>query len=417
MTFLSKVGSFNIDTTKTANQTQAISGVGFQPKIVLFFGGGSVQTGDSVQGGNAQMAFGAGISSSSMVVVNAATADGAVGSSKNISEQYPDLYVTRHQTSPVDGNIDGQLALSTMDADGFTVKYTRVYAQAFRISWLALAGTELTNVFIGNRATPTSTGNYSTTGVGFQPDAMIVCAMPSSNLNAEDAHFNMTLGFATGASNQGVVIGFSQASQATSVTRGYGYDGEIMAYRNPYGAIDMRESFVSFDADGFTFNHLEGTVAKYYYYICLKGGQYHVGSLTTRTDGNDIVVTDPAFTPAAILFASANRALSTQDTQTNNNRLSFGAATSATNRACAAMSDENGLGTTETANANYDTAIYANVVDDVLAGQMDIKSIDANGFTAVMDDTDPSECWVNYLAMGSAETTFSLIRGFKHRSA
>jgi hypothetical protein len=66
-----------------------------------------------------------------------------------------------------------------------------------------------------------------------------------------------------------------------------------------------------------------------------------------------------------------------------------------------AISDETGLADTETAYANYDTAVYANVVDDAAAGLMDLKSIDATGFTCVMDDTDPSACWVTYLAIGA----------------
>jgi hypothetical protein len=67
-----------------------------------------------------------------------------------------------------------------------------------------------------------------------------------------------------------------------------------------------------------------------------------------------------------------------------------------------AISDEDNLADTETARANYDTAVYANVVDDAIVGLMDIKSIDATGFTAVMDDVDPSAYWVTYLAIGAA---------------
>lgn len=33
---------------------------------------------------------------------------------------------------------------------------------------------------------------------------------------------------------------------------------------------------------------------------------------------------------------------------------------------------------------------------------MDIKSIDADGFTCVMDDTEAAASWVTYLAIGAA---------------
>ena len=50
MTYSTKVGSFNIDTTKTAGQTQAITGVGFTPKILLFWWSGTLASSDGARG-------------------------------------------------------------------------------------------------------------------------------------------------------------------------------------------------------------------------------------------------------------------------------------------------------------------------------------------------------------------------------
>ncbi len=104
-----------------------------------------------------------------------------------------------------------------------------------------------------------------------------------------------------------------------------------------------------------------------------------------------------------MLFFSANRVHSTQDTVTDHNRLSIGAGTSTSNRAVQAISDEDALADTETAYTNQDDAVYAHVVDDAIEALMDIKSIDSDGFTCVMDDTESSSCWVTYLAMGAEE--------------
>lgn len=68
-----------------------------------------------------------------------------------------------------------------------------------------------------------------------------------------------------------------------------------------------------------------------------------------------------------------------------------------------AISDEDNLADTETATGNYDSAVYINIADDAAVGLMDLKSIESDGFTCVMDDTDPSACWVTYLAFGSDE--------------
>src|SRR3990167_5420036 len=392
MAYSAIVGSFNIDPTKLATEIQAITGLGFQPKIVLFWWGGSTGTIDTVAGGTINIGCGAAISSTSRFCLMGISVDALATSDAQYSQSITEIMRAYTDVATLDGILD----FSSMGADGFTVVYDDQITQAYRISYLALGGTDLTNVFIGNRATPTATGNYSTTGVGFQPDALITLMAPADAMPKIGANIGFSLGMATGSSNLGIVSVESSDAQATSLTSGYGYNGEIIATRS----LTIRNSFVSFDADGFTLNQLEGTLARYYCYICLKGGQYRVGDITTRTDGNDIAET-VGFTPVALLFASANRALSTQDTITAHNRLSIGAGTSTSNRACAAISDENNLADTETAYANYDSAVYANVADDAIVGLMDIKSIDASGFTCVMDDFDPVACWVTYLAIGA----------------
>ena len=392
MAYSAIVGSFNIDPTKLATETQAITGLGFQPKIVLFWWGGSTATIDTVAGGTINVGFGAAISSTSRFCVQNISIDAGASSDSQFSQNITEIMRAYTDVTTLDGILD----FSSMDADGFTVIYDDAFTQAYRISYLALGGTDLTNVFIGNKITPSSTGNYSTTGVGFQPDALIAVMTNSTSTSSTGLALWFNLGMATGSSAQGVVYGESGDALATSDTKGYGYNGEVISNRQS----TIRNSFVSFDADGFTLNALEASAQRYFNFICLKGGQYSAGDITTRTDGNDIAET-VGFTPVALLFASANRALSTQDTLTDHNSISIGAGTSTTNRACAAIWDQDALADTETAFANYDTAVYANVADDAIAGLMDIKSIDASGFTCVMDDTDPTACWVTYLAIGA----------------
>lgn len=394
MSYSTKVGSFNIDTTKTVGQTQAITGVGFEPKVVLFWWSGSTGTSDTVAGGNINIGFGAAISSTSRFAVNGISGD-ALADSNTLNSAYNTECIRCYADADT---LDGIMDFSSMDAGGFTLIVDDQFSNAYRISYLALGGTDLTNVYIGNKAMPLVTGNFDTTGIGFKPDAVIIAsAVMTSAANATAPLFEI-IGMATGSSNQGVLNSYSKDAAATTITTGYGYNGEV------YGSTSYRGSFVEFINDGFTINHLEGASARYFHYVALKGGKYKVHELTTRTDSNDIVENDVGFSPVALFFLSANRALSTQDAVTSHNRISIGAATSATNRACAAISDENNLADTEAAYANYDSAVYAHVIDDAIAGLMDVKSIDSNGFTCVMDDADPSGCWVSYLAIGSSET-------------
>lgn len=396
MSYLAKVGSFNIDTTKTAGQTQLITGVGFQPKIVLFWWSGSTASSDTVAGGTYNIGFGAATSSTNRFCIINMSEDGQTDADSAYSQNDTEIIRAYTDTATLDGICD----FSSLDSDGFTLIVDDQFTQAYRINYLALGGDDLTNVYLNSRTTPAATGEYDTTVLGFQPDFLLIATASSTIKNIAGNSGNISIGLATSGS-QGVISGRSQDAAATSNTMGYGYNAEILSIISGATTITWRETFVSFLSNGFRLNQLEGGVARYYWYIALKGGQYSVGDLTTRADGDDISET-VGFQPVALLFASANRALSTQDTPTDHARLSIGAATSASERAVQAISDEDNLADSETAYANYDTAVYAHVKDDAIEALMDIKSIDASGFTAVMDDTETAGCWVTYLAIGAA---------------
>jgi len=391
------VGSFNLDSSITAGNDQAITGVGFQPKIVLFWWSGSTATGDSISGGTISFGFGSAISNSSRFCAAGVSEDGQAS-----SDTYSWISVSECIRIYTDtGTLDGLADFASLDADGFTLTIDDQFSSDYRISFLALGGTDLTNVFIGNKQRDGDLGNCAVTGVGFQPDAVIVLSSFTAGIAGGLNGIQLSLGMATGASNQGIVSLMSQDGQATTNTRGYGYNGEILARTATWGAVcDVRDTFVSMDADGFTLNQLEGITQFYYHFICLKGGQYSVGDLTTRTDGNDIDE-NVGFQPAAVLFLSANRTLSTQDVATDHARLSIGAASAIDERTVQAIHDEDNQDDTVTGYTNQDDAVYAHIAsDDTIEALMDIKSFDSDGFTCVMDDTETSACWVTYLAIG-----------------
>jgi hypothetical protein len=394
MAYSSYVGEFNIDSSVTAGNDQSVTGTGFEPKIVMFWWSGSTATSDTVAGGTISFGFGAATSSTSRYCAVGVSED-AVDDSDTISRMQTSECIRIYtDTATTDGIAD----FSTMDSNGFTLTIDDQFTSDYRISYLALGGSDLTNVYIGDFTWPGSTGEFSESGVGFEPDALLISSVGNTSLPGGFSGY-FSLGMATGSSNQGVAALSFPDNVGTTNTAAYGYSGECTASAQTYG-MTHRGSFVSFGADGFTIDNLESTNAVQHCYICLKGGQYSVGDVTTRTDSNDISET-VGFEPAAILFSSVNRAESTQDTRTDHARISIGAGTSTTNRSVQATSDEDALDISETAYTNQGDAVYAHVVDDAIEALMDIKSIDASGFTCVMDDTETSACWVNYLAIGA----------------
>ena len=190
------------------------------------------------------------------------------------------------------------------------------------------------------------------------------------------------------------------AAQAVSYCR----SGECIARLDTTAvALDDRAEFSSFDANGFTINWLARSTAGRVFYVALKGVDVVVGSLLTQTDtSTPIAESGFGFAPAAAFFVSAARAESTADTPSNHDQVSIGAAVSASSRSAIATRDQDAALDMIVSSASEFDAVYANIDASAVTGLMDISSFDADGFTGIMDDADPAQAFVWYVAFGPA---------------
>ena len=399
--FSAKVGSFNIPANGSNGDIISITGLGFEPTMVFFWWSGATGTEDSVAGGDFNIGFGVGMNTNSMFTIGSMSVDN-VTTSDNVHWGYTQSGYSVIRFYKNTTTHDGYYELNTMTIDGFDLWTGGGSSKAYRVNYLAIQGVDITNWKLSNKVMPTVNGDYSVTDTGFLPSIVLFATVFMSSLNSYSAHTYFTLGMAS-ADEQGVVSIWGDDAIATTNTCSYCYDNEVMAFAP---GVSYRQRLVSMNSNGFTLNMQEKGSAMYFYYMAMKGVCLHVGSFNTRTDGNDISVTGVGFPPKAVLFFSNNRPMSTFDTWSANAAVSIGAFSSLTNRAASAIWEESGLDVSENAYANYSTAVYANVKDDAIVGLMDIKSIDEDGFTCVMDDPDPEECWVTYMAFGSTLPAF-----------
>ena len=382
MTFLSKHGTFALNTS-TGNQ--AITGVGFEPKIVVFFG--SENQADGIIADN-NICIGAAISSTERVAMTANDEDGvgsgdctrAIETTLCIMLMSPGSSSTRR----VEADFVSQ------DADGFTIDITNDSGgDPYRFGYLALAGTDLTNVGIGTFFNTGGAGEEAYTGVGFQPDA----ALFFGNGSPEGLGSNGTLGFgwAVSTSQRGWIGTVSENGAGTSDTGrmqrtdsciGFLADGPI--------ELDAQADFVSWDADGFTLTwDASPSTTDVFVYIAFKGGQYYAGSLTTQTSTGEFSETGVGFTGDAAIFVSACNPSS--GSILDNIEMSVGVATSSTARFITGVVSEDGQGTTDTDQFQDDALIYQNYdFAQSVEGAIDFVSWGADGFTLDQTDADPT---------------------------
>ena len=314
-TVLAKAGSF-IGNGSTGNQS--VTGVGFQPKVVLFRYNMSPSDGsqsDSVTG------FGVGISSSDRRVAGDYENHNLTTSSHAAWNQDTYCIYTPSGGSRAD--------FVSMDSDGFTVNW--VTSSQMVVNYLALGGTALTNYKTGIGSAKTTTGNQSYTGVGFQPTALIVWAGKFSTSPLDQStNGNGLFGFATSSSARGMVAWRNLNNSNPQVAKRRQSTQRILSSTTTFTEAD----FVSFDSDGFTLNYpTAGGNADIFYYLALRGPQFKVSSFNQATTTGNQSLTGAGFTPKAAIMMSANDVSSNNDTAQAHARASFGWATGTSERA------------------------------------------------------------------------------------
>lgn len=404
MAMNAKAGSFNI-TTGAATSTVQVTGVGFQPKAIIFFWSGRTESTDA--SGRATTFRGVGAAASTSARIAATNQSQDAQAAAVCDQAYHNGACIELLTTA--GGIDGLGDLSSFDSDGFTIVIDDAFSSDIRVSYLALGGDSLTNATTGRVTEATATGNFSVTGVGFQPDLLLFMGPGrlSANPAAQGADSLFMLGAAISSSSRFSYCGGSNDGATTMQTVSYLLDIECASATNASASTNLRAraDFVSMDSDGFTLNQLETAGGSFQYlFLALKGGNYRIENLLTQTNTTtDITETGFGFTPSGVLFVSACRSENTQDTATDHDQWTVGACNSATSRTSQATMDADNTADSQCSTAIEHDEVYINLdTSGSVQGLMDIKSMDSDGFTCIMDDADPSQSFVAYIAFGPA---------------
>jgi hypothetical protein len=410
-----KVGSFNIDTTKTVGQTQTITGVGFTPKLVMFWWAGGTNTSDVQTDAGFSHGFGAATGSTErwMVAVDAidASSNGVDSYAHGGMSSGSQCIAIRTGNKTTGFAVDGIMDFDSFNSDGFVLMIDDQFASSYRIHYLAIGGTDITSVKAGrvdtSFSTPYDLNLKDVTDIGFTPDAMIVSRVQSSQSSSIWGRMEMSfLVSPDNVQHVGAWLGNGYGwGAATFCQSGY-LQNEIslaqVGTTNTYELLSPAriQKKISNGIKISCSGAMKSLYPYWYFgYVAIKGGTFAVGNLTTRTDGNDIAITT-GFQPKAIMFCSVNSALSTDEVVDSGwYKFSMGAGTSTSERAASCQASQQALGSA-CCFGDYDSAVYGDVYSDAIQGLMDIKSIDASGFTCVMDDTDPAGKWVMYMAFG-----------------
>ncbi|MDO9080765.1 MAG: hypothetical protein Q7U44_08170, partial [Desulfuromonadales bacterium] len=408
-------------TKRTTAGTTAVTGVGFTPKAVIFYWTKQTTATGAfaahISSGQGFAAFnGAAITMGAVVaqVSDAVTTPSDVNDYHSTTAAIVSLATTANITA-----IESSAVVSAFDVDGFTLNWTVTTAgTADIIHYVALGGTDLTNANVGTTSMFAATGNNSVTGVGFQPDAVLLLADNIStaiNTNPVSRRPAINRGFMVGGltPTQGS-IGWGMRDAQTVATHGSTFNSVQALTVLRGNAVAVNATYVSMDADGFT---LSGSAASAtpVTWLALKGGSYKVGTITQPVAGTPpftTAYTGVGFLPTGLILASTNSASAngTIDTAAPGASFAFGAASAATARG-SIWGHQTGFNPNDS-NMNNDNTKVLRLAQSTATNNAvaDFSSFNADGFTLNWTTrADTTARRILYFAMGSGASATTTI--------
>lgn len=398
MALQTKVGSFaKIDTVAS----QAVTGVGFTPKAIIFWTTGSnAAAGTWVGNVYSTLGYTAGPANSYAI--------GAVSLDAQTSSDTARRIAAKCITIPNNlGNATYiEADLTSFDADGFTLNWTTNVGGGLagsQIMYMALGGSDITNAKVQLWTSATGTGNQAVTGVGFKPDLAIHAL--NGLISPVSGTFTR---FITGAMNKhgqqyGQSLSMSDGANPSDTSRYQQTDACILAQDNSGATVQGQAHYVSMDSDGFTLNWSTALGAVSVISLCLKGVSSKIGSFpkTTAAAPASQSVTRTVFQPRAVMFSMIDGGVATGPlataswglgaTDTVNSRVAHffdSDNTSPTRAKSVYVNDRAVIGSIGTGAVSIDASATATIVPD--------------GFNLTWSPNDTGTADIAYIALGDA---------------
>jgi hypothetical protein len=377
---LVKAGVFD---SATVAGNQAIAGVGFKPKLVILFS--CKNTADTVQSVEANFLsmFGAGTGPTERFAGSSwerNTSDPTEADRRFIST----AILTMNENAVITMEAD----LASMDDDGFALNWTAVNGTARKIFYLAIGGDGV-QVKIGFFNTNTTTGNQAVTGVGFKPQMLLSFLNINGTTEGSSTNHSRSMGYADTPGVSSTVHAFSYLgfdNVGTSDEQRGNRTAEWMVVASG-SAFDFLATFVSMDADGFTFNiATAAATSRKWAYIAISGVRAKVIRVASPTANGTQQITGVGFKPLVLFFNSTH----TSGTAfTGNSKETLGVATGPTNRFYTAQRAQGGQAAAVASHRQRQDKFIASI-DGSVTSEADLQSMDADGFTLNWTTTDTS---------------------------
>lgn len=252
--------------SKASTGTQAYTGIGFIPQVLLLLkphGQGTTTT----AGGGVTVApsFGWAASTTSRASMAAIDVDGQAAADSARYQRTDKCYTVLSTTGAVLIEAD----LTSFDADGFTLNWTTASGTARTVIAIALGGVQAKSGSFNQRS---GTGSQAVTGVGFLPKALLTMGWGLvTNEGVITAGMENYFGWGTAAGEEGSVwVGSDDAADPSACDSAISTSSLIQTRTPGTGALVAEADLTSLDAGGFTLQYTTAdTTARQNLYLAI----------------------------------------------------------------------------------------------------------------------------------------------------
>jgi hypothetical protein len=394
-----KQGTFTKN-SGTGNQSVTI---GFQPEAVIFYWvNNDIGLGDDINSG-----FGFAQDASNQRAIAFGHIDNKGSSqTKQIKTQSRNNCIMI--TDAGSGTVVAEAQYSLVFSDRFSLNWSVNDGNTQTIHYIALGGSDITNVKIGDFATSGSPSvDYNI--VGFEPDFLMFMSVVYGQWETVDtSSAEANIGFASSSTEEGGIgVSFAYGSGLPAKVR-QRTDNSIVSLRFN-GTEASLGHFAGFLPDGFTIEYTASFLVDCIY-LAIEGGAYKVGSFNKKTDGTGTqTISDVGFQPSGLILASSNQ--NTNTAIQSDARISFGAS-DGTNEGAIWFDDidggSGGGGTKTVTDYNQSTtkvghhATTVNGSPPTLDAEADLSEFNSSGFILDWTTNNNEADEIIYVAFASS---------------
>ena len=326
--------SVGTSTSPTSTGTKAVTGVGFQPKVVLPF---HVVADSSAAATESVLGLGCGVSSSSRASIAVSSRNAVTTSATHRRHT-----AAKALTYVYNAGVDLEADFSAFGSDGFTLDWSLVFGSAKILNHICLGGADLEVSLVQCQMNGTNAAQSFAHGLSGAPTGVLFLGATNNTAPANTSGF-LLASIGAWATNQfSAAIWSTNGATTTNTSRRLATTG-VYAYVDNSG-VQRAMAVSSVDATNVNVTYPTTTSAyqSYFWMLCIRGAKCQVGTFDAY--GGD-TITCSGIIPKLFLPVLVPTGVTLAGTVNSILNLSIGASDGTNNVSCG-ITDNNGVTTT-----------------------------------------------------------------------